>query len=288
MENQDENDRVVFEGRLKNVRVYALNEASHSVEDLIVIYLQEKERMGRISSRIKQVTGFINALKRHIYFQYRNNPEILFDYFKRNGILHNPQEWSLLEQALILDYKRYFLEVLLLENCSLGNIPLPELLNHYFDDRAYAGLRDNDRETLTLHRQLILPSNDPASTPGNYTETPFIDRSLSPERLLAGLNAANDKYHILAPQTPVMVLYRKIICPNWANNREEVHLDNKTNLFSWLANCIKNTYKHFTYAHIGHSCLFFSKNEILLTESALSSAILKNKEKKQCIASFFK
>lgn len=288
MEKQDENDRFDFEKKWMKARVNAFTDASHGVEDLIVINLQEKEGMGRISSRIKENRAGINALNRSIYFLYKNNHEMLFYYFKTHGILQDQKEWNYLQQAMTLDFQRLSLTELFRENCIFENLSSLELMILNSDDMAYAGLRDNDRETLMVHRQHIPFLNDPASTPVTRLKAPSMECPLTTEKLYSGLNLVNEKYQLFASQKDLEILFRKIINPNWSNDHEEVHLMNKTNLFRCVVDCVKSTYPHFTYAHIGRSGLFISKKGNVISESAVSSAVLKNEEKKQCIESFFK
>lgn len=288
MENHEENDRIEFEHKWMKIKLDSYAQATHEAEEFIVINLQTPQGSGRISKKIRQVRTGIHALNRSAYFLYINNPIMLFDYFKRNGLLHNQKEWNNLQQAMILDFLRYLLAVLYKENCHLENLSPMETMILIADDLAYAGLRDCDRETLTHHRQHLLPSNDWAPIVFDPVTAPSMECPLSQEKLYTGLTLVNDKYHIFSPKTSIEDVFNKIICPNWTNNRVEVHLYNKTNMFRCLVDCIKLTYKHFNYAHIGHSGLFFSMNGVVINESSLSSAILKNEEKKQCIESFFK
>lgn len=289
MDKQYENDRFEFENRCDKVRKHAFTVSSHRVVDLKVNNLTKTKRLGRISTRIKKVRAQLKALNRRIYVLYAKDTDYLFNHFKSNTILHDWKEWNLLQRAMELIEEYSCLLLLMEDSCDWENTgdflaEDPMVNTHCF---VFEGLWDSDRETLTLHRKEILHPTQPAPLPTDNRKSLSVGCPLSIEKLTTIINWMNETYHLLDPRTSVECFIRKIINPNWANDDEPVYLAGQTNVFSCMIKCIKRQYKHFNYAHIGRSGLFFSKKGIVLNESNLSSGNLKDVEKKQSIEAKF-
>lgn len=290
MDKQYENDRFDFENRCNKARKHALTVSSRRVVALKVNNLTKTRRKGRISAQIIKVIGRLKELNRRIYVLYVKDTDFLFDHFKSNYLLHDWKEWSLLQQAMILTEEYFSLILLKMDSCDWENMQ-----DYFFGEPvsdahsiAFEGLWDSDRETLTLHRKEIFHPNEPALLSADTRKSLSIGCHLSAEKLSTAIIWMNETYHFLDSRTSVECFTRKIINPNWAKDEEPVYLAGQTNVFSCMIACVKPYYKHFNYAHIGRSGLFFSKKGKVLNESNLSSGNLKNVEKKQSIEAIFR
>lgn len=260
MDFTEEGNAIHFVGKCDTFRNVAFIMGNLYAKEISNKVMAAKDLMQWIAVEMSMILNQITALKRPDYFNNIRSTSRLFNLFKSKGLLSDKEEMDKLQLAMILIEKIYRLEQLLKNGCSF-NYTEP---------------------TSMMHLPIGL------SLPGELQQVGFgLDYHFSKDYLNVVINYMNDRFHLLSPASPASSLVRKITCPNWTDDHEIVYLDSKTNIFRCMVDCLRQYYKHFNFAHIGRSGLFYSRNGNVITESGLSSAVLKNEEKKQCITAIF-
>lgn len=146
MEKQYENDRMIFENFCDTVRKLASSMGSGVIESFNSEKLPVKERPGRISLDILQVTDELEDLNRPDYITYRNDNTMLFEIFKNAGNLTNAEEMNKLQQVMIHSELFLQLQVLALHTNFMKKTA-KKMKKHDTGDREQA--------TIPLHQVFV-------------------------------------------------------------------------------------------------------------------------------------
>jgi hypothetical protein len=260
MDLTEENHTIRFVENCDTFRYVAFIMANLYMKSCNDKLLAARNKLEWISLEMSMLYNQMNALQRPGYFEVIKSTTQLYLLFKNKGYLLNDKELDKLQQAMILTEKLNRLEQVL-KNGYPHNYTLPS-------------------SSLNLQGGISLWNVVGAETCGS-------DYHLSEQYLVAVIHYMNDNFHLLSPNTPDKCLIRKIRCSNWTTDPERVQFACKTNIVRCMVDGLKPYYKHFNFAHIGRSGLFYSKKNHVISESGLSSAVLKNEEKKQCIMAIF-
>lgn len=146
MEDQFENERIVFINNCETMRTLAKSMGSLLVESLKSEKLSNNERPGRISYHLKEVEDEIEAINRPDYFSNWNNYARVYELFKNTGNLTNTEELNKLQQVMIFSEKYLQLTMLSLDL---------NFKDHPAKRKKISDTADSEQDALNLHRIMV-------------------------------------------------------------------------------------------------------------------------------------